>query len=98
MPYNKVTEQDIEYLREVSERVFTGAHIHEDFSHDEMTIYGVHMPEVVVEVKTTKQVSAVLKGLNPEQHKGIAMTSSSSDIYSIGVVMYELANDSGSND
>jgi serine/threonine protein kinase len=26
----------------------------------------------------------------PEQHKGIAMTSSLSDIYSIGVVMYEL--------
>jgi len=61
MPYKKVTQADIDYLKNVCERVFVGDAIHEDFTHDEMTIYGVHMPDVVVEVKTTRQVSDVLK-------------------------------------
>ncbi len=49
MPYKKVTQEDIDYLKNVCERVFVGDAIHEDFTHDEMTIYGVHMPDVVVE-------------------------------------------------
>ncbi|MBT3318342.1 MAG: FAD-binding oxidoreductase [Clostridia bacterium] len=71
MPYNKVAEQDIDYLRSIADRAFIGADIHEDFSHDEMTIYGVHMPEIVVEVKSTEQVSAVLKYAN---ERGIPVT------------------------
>jgi len=63
MPYKKVTEQDINALMEICspERVYTGDRISEDYAHDEMIEYGQYMPEVVVEVLSTQEVSAVMK-------------------------------------
>ena len=49
--YNKVTEKDIDFLREVTapDRVLVGDAISEDYSHDELA--GVKaMPEVLVRV------------------------------------------------
>jgi len=62
MPYNKVTKADIDHLRAIcdEDHVFFGDAIHEDFTHDEMTIYGVYAPEVVVEAMSTQQVSDIM--------------------------------------
>ena len=60
--YNKVTLSDIEKLREIAgpADVLTGEAIDPDLSHDELG--GIsHMPEVVVRVRSTEQVSAVMK-------------------------------------
>lgn len=62
MPYNQVTDTDVKRLIEIcgSDHVFTKEAIHEDFTHDEMTIYGTYAPEVVVETASTQQVSEVM--------------------------------------
>ena len=55
--YNKVTEKDIDFLREVTapDRVLVGDAISEDYSHDELA--GVKaMPEVLVRVLYTEEV------------------------------------------
>ena len=39
-------------------RVYTGADINEDFSHDEMSIYGKAMPELVVDAVSTEEIAA----------------------------------------
>ena len=61
--YNKVNEIHIKNLIELTseDRVFVGENINEDFAHDEMIEYGEYMPEAVVEVISTKEVSNVLK-------------------------------------
>jgi glycolate oxidase len=63
MRYNEVTPDDIRRLIEIcgKEHVFTGDSIHEDFTHDEMTIYGCRAPEAVAEALTTRQVSDILR-------------------------------------
>jgi len=63
MPYNAVTVADINRLTEIcgAEHVFSGDSIHDDFTHDEMTIYGTFAPEVVVEVLCTQQVSDIMR-------------------------------------
>ena len=56
--YNKVTENDIEFLRTATspDRVLVGDEISEDYSHDELA--GVKaMPEVLVRVLYTEEVS-----------------------------------------
>jgi len=61
MEFSKVNTEDIAYLKDLcGERVFTGDAIHEDYGHDEMPEYGVHMPDVVVEALTTDEVSAIV--------------------------------------
>lgn len=66
MQYNKVTDADINFLINIcgKERVFLGGSIHEDFTHDEMPIYGKFSPEVVVESISTHQVSEIMKYAN----------------------------------
>ncbi len=52
----------IEKLREaVPGRVYTGEDINEDFTHDEYDVHGHFMPDAVVTVKTTEEVSAVCR-------------------------------------
>ena len=62
MQYNKVNQEDITKMVELcgEAQVLTGDAIHEDFTHDEMTIYGVFEPDVVVQAKTTEQVSSLM--------------------------------------
>ena len=60
MDYKKLDAKDIEFLVSIldKDRVFTGEAINEDFSHDEMG--GISkMPEVLVEVLTTEEVSKI---------------------------------------
>lgn len=63
MPYSKVTKKDVDYLIGVctQDNVHFDDAIHEDFTHDEMTIYGEFSPEVVVEPTSTSQVSDIMK-------------------------------------
>ena len=62
MDYKKLDAMDIEFLVSIldKDRVFTGEAINDDFSHDEMG--GISkMPEVLVEVLTTEEVSKIMK-------------------------------------
>ncbi|MBU3153989.1 FAD-binding oxidoreductase [Clostridium estertheticum] len=62
MSYKKLDGKDIEFLVSIlgKDRVFTGDDINDDFSHDEMG--GISkMPEVLVEVLTTDEVSKIMK-------------------------------------
>ena len=59
--YNKVTEKDIDFLREVTapDRVLVGDAISEDYSHDELA--GVKaMPEVLVRVLYKEEDSKIM--------------------------------------
>lgn len=63
MSYKKIESADIEYILSVvndRERVFVGEDINEDYSHDELGAVKV-MPEVVVKVLTTEEVSKIMK-------------------------------------
>lgn len=60
--YKRIDEKDIEFLKSVlgEDRVFVGEDISEDFSHDELG--GISkMPDVLVEVLTTEEVSKIVK-------------------------------------
>jgi glycolate oxidase len=62
MGYKKIEEKDISFLVELlgKDRVYTGEDINEDYSHDELG--GISkMPEVMVEVLSTEEVSKVMK-------------------------------------
>ena len=62
MSYNKVTPEIVEAIKAaVNCNVYFGADINEDFSHDEMSIYGKAMPELVVDAVTTEDVAATMK-------------------------------------
>ena len=66
--YEKVTPELIQALQAaVPGRVSVDGDINDDFSHDEMPIYGKAMPEVVVEAVSTEEVAAVMKLCN-EHH------------------------------
>ncbi|WP_085832184.1 FAD-binding oxidoreductase [Clostridium merdae] len=60
--YNKVTPELIEQFRKIApNRVSVNADINDDFTHDEMPIYGKASPEVVIEATSTEEVAAVMK-------------------------------------
>ena len=65
MSYKKLDAKDIDFLVSIlgKDRVLTGDDINDDFSHDEMG--GISkMPEVLVEVLTTDEVSKIMKYAN----------------------------------
>ena len=60
--YGKVTPELVEKFKEIAPgRVYVGEEINDDFTHDEMSIYGKAMPEAVVDALTTEEISAVVK-------------------------------------
>jgi glycolate oxidase len=62
MIYNKVSAADLEALGQIvgHDRCFFGSAISEDYSHDELA--GIErMPEVLLRVKTTEEISAVMR-------------------------------------
>lgn len=63
MQYKKLDEEDISFLKSISspKRIYTAGEINDDYTHDEMPEYGKFMPEVVIEVINTLEVSAVMK-------------------------------------
>ena len=60
--YNKVTADDIKRLATIvgEENVLTGEEVSSDYGHDELGTVE-HMPEVLVRVRTTEEVSRVMK-------------------------------------
>lgn len=63
MKYKTVTSRDVKFLQMVTDesRVFTGQDINDDYTHDEMMEYGKSLPDAVVEVETTYEVSRILE-------------------------------------
>ena len=60
--YNTVTPEIIAQLETVSPgRVVVGADVNPDYARDEMPIYGVHMPEVSIDVQSTEEVAGIMK-------------------------------------
>lgn len=62
MEYKKIDQTDLSFLRNLlgSDRVFMGNDISDDYSHDELG--GISkMPEVMVEVLSTEEVSEIMK-------------------------------------
>ena len=64
MEHNKVTKHDIEYLKTIAPgRVFSGDEIGVDYSHDELKGV-IRYPDVLVQVLTTEEVSAIMTFAN----------------------------------
>ena len=60
--YNKVTPELVaEFKKIVPGKVHVNGDINDDYSHDEMPIYGKGMPDVVIEATTTEDIAAVVK-------------------------------------
>ena len=64
--YNKLTSELAEQLRELvgAQNFMAGDAVKEDYSHDEMPLYGKYLPEAVCLAESTGQVSAILKLCN----------------------------------
>ena len=76
MEYKKLDAGDIEFLISVlgKDSVYTGEAINEDFSHDEMG--GIsRMPDVLVEVLSTEEVSKIMKYANENRIPVVARGS-----------------------
>ena len=67
--FNPVTPELAEQLKAIvgEKRFQYGDKVKDDYSHDEMPIYGKFAPEAVCEVESTEEVSAILKLCN-ENH------------------------------
>ncbi|MBQ4156870.1 MAG: FAD-binding protein [Clostridia bacterium] len=66
MKYNKVNAADIAAFEKMlsPDRVFSGEAISEDYARDEMTEYGLFMPEAVLRADTAEEISEVLRYCN----------------------------------
>ncbi|WP_077610225.1 FAD-binding oxidoreductase [Clostridium sp. Marseille-P2415] len=63
MDYKKMDTEDINYIGSIikdKDRILCGEKINEEYSHDELSDT-VSFPDVVVKVKTTEEVSAIMK-------------------------------------
>lgn len=68
MDYRKVTPEIIDQFEAIApKRVKFKADINVDFSHDEMPIYGRRLPDVVIDVKSTEEISCIMKICNKHQ-------------------------------
>ena len=60
--YNRVSPELIEQFKKiVPGKVHTAEDINEDYSHDEMPIYGKGYPDVLIEATTTEDIAAIVK-------------------------------------
>lgn len=60
--YNKVTPELIEAFKQiVPGKVYVNGEINEDYSHDEMPIYGKNAPDVLIDATTTEDIAAIVK-------------------------------------
>lgn len=64
--YNKLTPELLAELESIvgTANFSAGDNVNEDYSHDEMPIYGSQMPEAVVLPNSTQEVSAIMKLCN----------------------------------
>lgn len=87
MAYNKVTEQDISYLKTVAPgRVFVGDEISEDYSHDELGGISSY-PEVLVKVKSTEEVSKIAEHAT-KNHIPMVVRGSGTGLVGSGVALF----------
>jgi glycolate oxidase len=88
MPYNQIIAADLQKLREICPgRVYAGAEINEDFTHDEMVEYGKYPPEVVAETLTTAEVSRIMKYAS-ERHIPVTPRGSGTGLCGGAVALY----------
>lgn len=61
--YNKLSPEVAARLCAVvgEKRFFSGEAVNADYAHDEMPIYGKHLPEAVCEVESTEEAAAVMR-------------------------------------
>ena len=61
--YNKLTTELADELRKIvgGQRLEYGEQVKEQYSHDEMPIYGKYMPEAVCLAESTEEVSAIMR-------------------------------------
>ena len=60
--FNSVTPEILAELEKAAPgHVVTGADVNPDYSHDEMPIYGTHMPEVSIDAQSTEEIAAIVK-------------------------------------
>ena len=86
--YQEITPEILEKLQQAAPgHVYTGSDINEDYSHDEMELYGKRMPDVLIIAQSVEEISAVMKICN-EYHvpvttrgAGTAETGSPVPIY-----------------
>ena len=64
--YNKLTDAVAEQLGNIvgADRFFRGEAVNDDYSHDEMPIYGKYPPDAVCIVQSTDEVAAIMKLCN----------------------------------
>ena len=63
--YQEITPEILAKLQQAAPgHVYTGDEINEDYSHDEMQLYGSHMPDVLIIPTSTEEISAVMKICN----------------------------------
>ena len=60
--YNRLTPELADELRKIvgGQRLEYGEQVKEQYSHDEMPIYGKYMPEAVCLAESTEEVSAIM--------------------------------------
>lgn len=58
---NRLTEQNIKELKDILQDKVIDKDILDDYSHDEMIIYGTHMPDVVITPLCTEDVASTLR-------------------------------------
>lgn len=59
--YNELTPEIIAQIKAVSDHVYEGADLNEDYAKDEMPIYGTHMPDLAIQPRSTEEIAAVVK-------------------------------------
>lgn len=71
--YKTIESSDIKYFKSITNpsNVYYKDAIHEQYSHDEMELYGKYMPELVIQVESAEEIKNVVKYCN--EHK-IAIT------------------------
>ena len=61
-PFCHISPEVLERLCEISgDRFAVGDQVNPDYSRDEMPIYGIHMPEVSIDVLSTEEIVSIIK-------------------------------------
>ena len=81
--YNELTGELVAELAAIvgEDNCLTGEDINEDYAHDEMPIYGTHMPDAVVLPANTDEVSAIMKLASANNIPVTAVSYTHLDVY-----------------